>query len=67
MEIVLLVAIVFVAAGGYLITRTLGKLSSALQEVNESMNELGQVGPQLQQLGKELGDLSDSLERRRQQ
>ncbi len=66
-QILWLVAIVVVVVGGYLLTRTLAKLSAALEEVNQSMSELGQMGPQLEQLGKELGDISDTLERRRPQ
>lgn len=60
-------AIAVIGVGAFFLVRAAVRFSQAMSEVKDGLAQLGEMGPRLQTLSKDLGDLTESLEKNRPQ
>jgi cytochrome c-type biogenesis protein CcmH/NrfF len=62
-----LLPLAVIVFGGWLLLRAFVRLSAAMQEVRQNLAELSEMGPRLQRLGRDVSELAESIEEKRQQ
>jgi hypothetical protein len=64
MEALWLIPIAILAVGGWFMVKAFIRLAGAMQQMRESLQELGEMAPRLQRLGEDMSALNEALAKR---
>lgn len=64
MEVVLIAFAVIILVAGWFMVKAFVRLGTAMTQMRDSLNELGEMAPRLQRLGEDMTALNQALEQR---